>query len=312
MKTLHNLSPSPDSIDANTKLVFLRRRTISKLLYLMVGLLIVSPANLLAIVIDGKVDGFMEGYTSGFDVTFDIEGGTSGVPGGKLFLDETGTLIFVGMILPLSIVDNTYGDTKASDWGTKEHFLIGGGGGKSLEGSDSWQFPKVPVDGGDLELKLDYIDEDRGAFNARVEKFRLGRTDLDQNLVTFATSLHYNYNTLGLTQFFGSKADDEDGDPIDSPGPAPLPYNFDPPAQYWIPEIMYEFSIDKSVVPTFAALEFYSSTFHVSPNKLSSKHKVWPEQGTPIEPIPEPGTLLLLSTGLAGLAGYSFRRRKKA
>jgi len=279
MKTLHNLSPSPDSIDANTKLVFLRRRTISKLLYLMVGLLIVSPANLLAIVIDGKVDGFMEGYTSGFDVTFDIEGGTSGVPGGKLFLDETGTLIFVGMILPLSIVDNTYGDAKASDWGTKEHFLIGGGGGKSLEGSDSWQFPKVPVDGGDLELKLDYIDEDRGAFNARVEKF---------------------------------KTDDEDGDPIDSPGPPPLPYNFDPPAQYWIPEIMYEFSIDTSVVPTFAALEFYSSTFHVSPNKLSSKHKVWPEQGTPIEPIPEPGTLLLLSTGLAGLAGYSFRRRKKA
>jgi len=30
------------------------------------------------------------------------------------------------------------------------------------------------------------------------------------------------------------------------------------------------------------------------------------------QPIPEPGTLLLLSTGLAGLAGYSFRRRKKA
>jgi hypothetical protein len=91
-----------------------------------------------------------------------------------------------------------------------------------------------------------------------------------------------------------------------------LPYDFDPPAEDWIPEIMYEFSIDKSVVPTFAALEFYSSTFHVSPNKLSDKHKVFPKQGTPIESIPEPGTLLLLSIGLAGLAGYSFRRRKKA
>ena len=34
----------------------------------------------------------------------------------------------------------------------------------------------------------------------------------------------------------------------------------------------------------------------------------WP----PEKPIPEPGTMLLLGFGLAGLAGYEFRRRKKA
>ena len=33
---------------------------------------------------------------------------------------------------------------------------------------------------------------------------------------------------------------------------------------------------------------------------------------TPVDPIPEPGTLILLGTGLAGLAGYGLRRRKKA
>ena len=52
----------------------------------------------------------MEGYTSGFNVNFDIEDGPTNVPGGSLFLHETVDTMYFGLILPLNIIDNTYGD----------------------------------------------------------------------------------------------------------------------------------------------------------------------------------------------------------
>ncbi len=100
-----------------------------------------------AIVVDGLVcttstlantaacGGIAEGYTSSFDVVVDIEKGPTGVPGGTLFLHETNDAIFAGFTTKLTINDNTYGANKATDWGSKDHFLVGKGG-KSLEGSD--------------------------------------------------------------------------------------------------------------------------------------------------------------------------------
>ena len=170
----------------------------------LVTVAMLMSSHAFAILIDGNVEGLSEGYTSGYNVSFNIEDGPEGVPGGSLFFAEDDDYMYGGLILPVNIVDNTYGDTKASDWGAIEHYLIGEGGGASLEGSDKWEF-KYNVDGTAIELKLDYIDEDGGVDNARIEKFKEGGVDLDKSKIAFATSLHYNYNTLGLTDFFGTK-----------------------------------------------------------------------------------------------------------
>jgi hypothetical protein len=119
-------------ITMNTK----RFSMIKKVLCMVAFAMSISSPAFAVPIIDGNVLGFAEGYTSHFDVSFNIENGPTGVPGGSLFRAETSDTMFFGLILPQNIVDNTYGDTKALDWGSIDHFLIGGGGGKSLEGSD--------------------------------------------------------------------------------------------------------------------------------------------------------------------------------
>jgi len=232
-----------------------------KMVLCMVTVAMLMSSHAFAISIDGNIQGFAEGYTSGYNVSFDIENGPTGVLGGSLFLHDDAAKMYVGIILPLTIVDNTYGDNKASDWGAKDHFLIGGGGGSSLEGSDKWEFKYKDVSGTAIELKLDYIEENAGAYSVLIEKFKEDGDDLDQSKIEFATSLYYNYNDLGLTQFFGTEADDEDGDPIDSPDYL----------EGWIPEVMYEFSIKKDDY-YIDLIDIEKSKIHASPNKLGDKN----------------------------------------
>ena len=200
----------------------------------------------------------------------------------------------------MTINDNTYRANKASDWGRQTHKLIGSGG-TSLEGSDKWDM-RLPTSGGDIELKLDYIANSSGVFDTKIDRFKQG-VDLDTGLIVFESSLSYNYEVLGLTQFFSGT--DED---IASPATSDGMHDFLAPAQAWVGEIQYEFEIQKSAYTgDFDLTAFISAlgTLHMSPNKLGS-NKVFPiDDPTPMvqpaPPMPEPGTLLVFGLGLAGL-----------
>ncbi len=280
-----------------------------------------------AIVVDGFVQGIAEGYTNQYSVTVEVEGGFTGVAGGTLFSNVAGNILSLGYIAPLELNDNTYFTNKALDWGVITHNLLGGGDG--LEGSDKWEI-KIPAAGAakKLEIKLDYIDKNTpssGMFSARIEKQQYDGSNV--SVISLATSLDYNFNVLGLTAFFDDTID------VASPGPAPGPasgpiYAFTDLAatplldeSAWVPEIMYEWSIDTSTLsgidpayilafilnpPPTAKGTDPKLLFHMSPNKIG-KHKVYI---TDVTPVPLPAALPLFLSALAGLGFFGWRRRQ--
>jgi len=273
-------------------------RTFPRRVRLEMGLLTVLAVASVATaapIVDGLFDP-AEGYSQGWYVDFAVERSDTIVTGGQLWVHEdTGTGdVTVLFTQPLTLVDNTYGDN-AVGWGKsvapsgKNHNF------KDLIGSDKARF--VFTDGAGrtvLDVTADYMSasSDPSGYGSLGVTGRDGAVDFGDasDVLAVATSLDYNFNSLGHVLTADSPATDAD-------------YTPNPTYAGWVFEVTYEMRV--------AGAPFGEAGFggvdipivHDSPNKIG-RNKVYPEPGPP---VPEPATLGLLAIG--GLA--VLRRRRK-
>ena len=186
-----------------------------------VGMLLPSMAQAGSLTADGiKLDGIVDsndGYTQSKSVTFDIENGPTNVAGGTLHTKETSDYLYVGLVLPLNIIDNTFAPGKdtdattnnlADDW-NDTNSAGQSNSGKAPErgldkatGSEKWE---VNVDnfngsGSKLELKMSYGKAT--TYDAFVERFKYGGADLDMSDILIESSMDYNNTEAGLSAYF--------------------------------------------------------------------------------------------------------------
>ena len=269
----------------------LKPTIISAVAVVLCGLAAVANAIPL---VDGKFDP-SEGYTDGFWLSLAVESGKSSTVAadyGRLWLyqDLEGNL-YVNLTLPRTLVDNTYGKNSVG-WGKGVAPSGKGHSFEDLDGSDDAQF-RIYDGAGDvvLDFVLDYMSPSDSAISGyaadSVEDGE-GRINIGSvgDIIEVGTSLDYNFNTLGHVLTEDSPATDEG-------------YTDNSEYAGWLFEVSYEFEIDGNVFGDKGFGDITIPLAHASPNKIG-RNRVF-SQGTGVEQIPEPASIILLSLGAIGL-----------
>ncbi len=269
-----------------------------------------------AIVVDGRV-GEEEGYSLLGSITPSKD--ANKVSDAKLYLhqDEVTFDLYVGVVLPLEFVDNSYGSDGSlpqththSSWGgnkdNKHKF-------KHLLNSDDAEFV-LTFGGEEIEFEIDYLKQFGNTYRADV----VGGGDDDDDgddddghgddgaAIQAASSLEYNLENVA---FLTSESPEVN-----------LDYSTaDPTLADWIFEVAYEFRIDGDVFNGVRILtddgfadgvNFAIDKIHASPSKDGAFKDVTPNESFSSVAIPEPGVMAMAITGLIA-TGMSWGRRRE-